>query len=112
MCLHAAHLPFSIIIVRSVGVWWWESLAEFADIFLADARVIESLGDSQMFFRTNKLCEIREQKACGDPCQYLLGHRRINTNAEPIPPLRGTEGAGDLCKRIIAACVGFAFFTI
>ena len=50
---------------------------------------------------------MREQKACGDPCQYLLGHRRINTNAEPIPPLRGTEGAGDLCKRIIAACVGF-----
>ena len=45
MCLHAAHLPFSIIIVRIVGVWWWESLAEFADIFLADARVIESLGD-------------------------------------------------------------------
>ena len=45
MCLHAAHLPFSIIIVRSVGGWWWESLAEFADIFLADARVIESLGD-------------------------------------------------------------------
>lgn len=43
MCLHAAHLPFSIIIVRSVCCW--ESLAEFADIFLADARVIESLGD-------------------------------------------------------------------
>ena len=61
--------------------------------FLADARVIESIGEiSQMFFRTNKLCEIREQKACGDPCQYLLGHRLINTNAEPIPPLRGTEG--------------------
>ena len=80
--------------------------------FLADALVIESLGDFTDVFRTNKLCEIREQKACGDPCQYLLGHRRINTNAEPIPPLRGTEGAGDLCKRIIAACVGFAFFTL
>ena len=46
MCLHAAHLPFSIIIVRSVGVWCWESLAEFADIFfLADSLVIESLAD-------------------------------------------------------------------
>ena len=51
-----------------------------------------------MFFRTNKLCEIREQKACGDPCQYLLGHRRINTNAEPIPPLRGTEGL-EICVK-------------
>ena len=45
MCLHAAHLPFFFFFVRSVGVWCWESHADFADIFLADARVIESLGD-------------------------------------------------------------------
>ena len=68
MCLHAAHLPFSVIIVRSVGVWWWESLAEFADIFLADARVIESslrfhrclLGQTNYMKSVNKkLVEIR-----------------------------------------------------
>lgn len=93
MCLHAAHLPFSIIIVRSVGVWCWESLAEFADIFFSQMRWRLNLSEiSQMFFRTNKLCEIREQKACGDPCQYLLGHRLINTNARAHPPAPGDRG--------------------